>query len=78
MNAVNMEDNYGQTPLHLAAMQGHNDVVSSLVSRYHCEVLKKDRNNLSALDHAINKKKVKTEFIIRFLNDNTINYIYIQ
>mmetsp|Transcript_17909 Transcript_17909/g.29953 ORF Transcript_17909/g.29953 Transcript_17909/m.29953 type:complete len:563 (-) Transcript_17909:213-1901(-) len=65
-------DNFGQTPLHLAAMRGNNTVAQYLSKDSPEDCLLKDRNGAKPIDLAIKKKNVKIEFMLRKVTSKSI------
>ena len=54
-----------QTPLHLACLRGHTDVVKYLMHQCHADVLKKDKNGQLPLEIAAKKQHWRTEWSVR-------------
>lgn len=71
-HAVDMDDVFGQTPLHLSALRGNEEVVEYLVVNCGADVSKKDRNLKTALDLAVQKNQLKAEWALRRLTSSGV------
>lgn len=66
------EDNYGQKPIHLAALRGNADVVEYLVADCGVDTNSKDKNGLTPLALAMKKKQLASEWTLRRLASTNI------
>ena len=69
--SIDVEDLYGQTPLHLAALRGNVECLEYLVIDCHADTTKKDKNSLTAMELACKKKQLKCEFALRQLTSSS-------
>jgi ankyrin repeat protein len=58
--------------LHLAALQNHHEIVEMLVLQYGADFTKRDKNGQTALDLAIKKSHLKSEWILRRVASTSI------
>lgn len=72
---VNISNEYGQTPLMLAAEAGHSDIIKYLVTIAKADPTIKDKNNKTALDYAEMNRKLNVSALLRYhsLNNEMSN-----
>ena len=74
--ALEQTDVFGQTPLHLAALRCHEEVIEYLVVDCGADMSKQDKNGMTALDLSVKKsplevRQLKCEWVLRRLSANS-------
>jgi palmitoyltransferase ZDHHC13/17 len=75
---IDKQDEYGQSPLHLAALRGNHEALEYLLLDCKADYNVKDKNGLNALALAIKKKQFKCEWILRQVSNNNNTLALVQ